>query len=159
MTRYFMTIPEAVQLILLASSIGKARDIFILDMGKPVRIIDLAEKMIRLSGLEPRRDIEIEITGLRPGEKLSEELLSDGETAVPTEFERILKIDYDRDRYNRTILSGIDSLVALIEAGDEGALRQRLSAITQGRGSQRVRTQAKERSTVASQAMRIISAG
>jgi FlaA1/EpsC-like NDP-sugar epimerase len=82
--RYFMTIPEAAQLVLQASAIGTGGDVFVLDMGEPVRILDLARRMIHLAGKEvrdeahPHGDIEIRITGLRPGEKLSEELLSDG---------------------------------------------------------------------------------
>src|SRR5690606_24509688 len=76
-TRYFMTIPEAVGLILQCGVFAKGGEVFILDMGEPVRIVDLAEKMISLAGLKPHEDIKIEITGLRPGEKLFEELLVD----------------------------------------------------------------------------------
>ncbi|MDD4783728.1 MAG: nucleoside-diphosphate sugar epimerase/dehydratase, partial [Syntrophaceticus sp.] len=79
MVRYFMTIPEAVQLIVQAGSFAKGGELFVLDMGEPVRILDLAEDMIRLSGLTPGKDIEIKITGMRPGEKLREELFTDQE--------------------------------------------------------------------------------
>jgi FlaA1/EpsC-like NDP-sugar epimerase len=87
--RFFMTIPEAVQLVLQASASSRGGDIFHLDMGEPVRIADLAENMIRLSGFEPGRDIEIKYVGLRPGEKLYEELLVDGEDIEPTEHPRV----------------------------------------------------------------------
>lgn len=88
--RYFMTIPEACQLVLEAGSMGKGGEIFVFDMGKPVKIIDLAKKMIRLAGLEPELDIEIKIVGLRPGEKLFEELLNDSATTLPTHHEKIM---------------------------------------------------------------------
>lgn len=89
-TRFFMTIPEAVQLVLEAGAMGKGNDIFAFDMGQQVRISDLAEQMIRLSGLEPGQDIEILYTGLRPGEKLYEEVLATEENTVPTHHEKIL---------------------------------------------------------------------
>jgi len=87
--RYFMTIPEATQLVLQAGSMGNSSEILVLDMGEPVRIIDLAEELIRLSGLTPYEDIDIVVTGLRPGEKLFEELLIDGEGIMPTAHTKI----------------------------------------------------------------------
>ncbi|MBQ9459653.1 MAG: polysaccharide biosynthesis protein, partial [Oscillospiraceae bacterium] len=87
--RYFMTIPEAAQLVLEAGAMAHQSQIFVLDMGEPVRILDLAEKMIRLSGLEPYRDIQIEEIGLRPGEKLYEELLMDTDDLLETENSKI----------------------------------------------------------------------
>lgn len=87
--RYFMTIPEATQLVLQAGSMGSGSEILVLDMGDPVRIIDLAEELIRLSGLTPYEDIDIVVTGLRPGEKLFEELLIDGEGILPTAHKKI----------------------------------------------------------------------
>lgn len=98
--RYFMTIPEACQLVLEAATIGNGGEIFIFDMGLPVKIADLAKKMIRLSGLEPGVDIQIEYTGLRPGEKLFEELLNDEELVKPTSHDKIMianvrEYDYD----------------------------------------------------------------
>ncbi len=88
--RYFMTIPEACQLVLQAGTMGKGGEIFIFDMGKPVRILDMAERMIRLSGFQPYKDIDIQITGLRPGEKLYEELLSDTAESLPTFHSKIM---------------------------------------------------------------------
>ena len=88
--RYFMTIPEACQLVLEAGTIGNGGEIFIFDMGMPVKIADLAKKMIRLSGLEPGIDIQIEYTGLRPGEKLYEELLNNEELVKPTSHDKIM---------------------------------------------------------------------
>jgi FlaA1/EpsC-like NDP-sugar epimerase len=89
MRRYFMTIPEASQLVLQASTMGKGSEIFVLDMGQPVRIVDLARNMIQLSGKQPDVDIEIRFTGLRPGEKLFEELLTKGENILATYHEKI----------------------------------------------------------------------
>ena len=89
-TRFFMTIPEACQLVLEAGSMGKGGEIFVFDMGKPVPIVDLARKMIRLYGLVPGIDIEIKFTGLRPGEKLYEELLTDSENTMQTYHEKIM---------------------------------------------------------------------
>ncbi len=102
MTRYFMTIPEAVQLVLQAGAIAGGGEIFVLDMGAPVKIVDLARDMIRLSGLEPDEDIEIEYTGVRPGEKMYEELLTAEENNTSTSHERIFiaqagnGMDYDK---------------------------------------------------------------
>ena len=88
-TRYFMTIPEASRLVLQAQAIGRSGDIFVLEMGEPVRIVDLARKMIALSGVPA----DIEFVGLRPGEKLHEELVSQTEKLIPSEREKILRVD------------------------------------------------------------------
>jgi FlaA1/EpsC-like NDP-sugar epimerase len=85
-----MTIPEACDLVLQAGAMGKGGEIFVFDMGQPVKIVDLALRMIKLSGLEPNVDIKIIYTGLRPGEKLYEELLSDDATTMPTHHEKIM---------------------------------------------------------------------
>jgi FlaA1/EpsC-like NDP-sugar epimerase len=89
-TRYFMTIPEACQLVLEAGTMGQGGEIFLFDMGKSMKVLDLARKMIWLSGLEPDRDIEIHFTGLREGEKLFEELLTNQENTIPTHHKKIL---------------------------------------------------------------------
>ena len=104
-TRYFMTIPEAVMLVLQAGAIGKGGELFLLDMGEPVRIADLARNMIRLSGFVPDRDIKIEYIGLRPGEKLNEELLIDGEGIVDTPYEKI-KVCNTFSRVDEEVLFG-----------------------------------------------------
>ena len=117
MTRYFMTIPEAVQLVIEATGIADGGDIFVLDMGEPVRIMDLAENMIRLSGHEPGRDISIEVVGIRPGEKLHEELFNLDETVQSTRFGGILRATrpgLDPDALQR----GLGVLEALVEEGD-----------------------------------------
>src|SRR3954463_10878695 len=92
MTRFFMTIPEAVSLIVQAGSIGRSGQVFVLDMGEPVSIVELAKNMIRLSGKEPDRDIAIDFTGVRPGEKLHEELWGEGETVDATAHSKILAV-------------------------------------------------------------------
>ncbi|HWQ22551.1 MAG TPA: nucleoside-diphosphate sugar epimerase/dehydratase [Gaiellaceae bacterium] len=127
MTRYFMTIPEAVQLVVQAGAIGGRGQIYVLDMGEPVRIVDLAETMIRLSGKEPGRDIRIEFVGARPGEKLHEELWSETETVVPSEHEAILLVTrppIDPD----WLEDELDALARLVEAGETLELIGRLNA-------------------------------
>lgn len=111
-TRYFMTIPEACQLVLEAGALGKGGEILMFDMGKPVKIADLAYSMIRLSGLEPEKDIRIVYTGLRPGEKLYEELLYDKEKGQPTHHP---KISIAKVRYNR-LTDVLDNLASLADS-------------------------------------------
>jgi FlaA1/EpsC-like NDP-sugar epimerase len=116
-TRYFMTIPEAVQLVLQASALpDAARRICMLDMGEPVRIVELAENLIRLSGLEPYRDVPILFTGLRPGEKLHEELMSDLESTIPTALAKI-RIVRTADPDPEALVSGLDRMGAAVEVG------------------------------------------
>jgi len=105
-TRYFMTIPEACQLVLEAGAMGKGGEIYVFDMGQPIKIADFARKMIKLSGKTVGKDIQLEFTGLRPGEKLYEELLSSEENTIPTHHKRIMvaKVrEYDLDEVNRDI--------------------------------------------------------
>ncbi len=120
-TRFFMTIPEACQLVLQAGAIGKGGEIFVFDMGESVKIKDLASKMLQLAGLEEGKDIKIKYTGLRPGEKLYEELLNESENTLPTHHEKILKAQiaaYPAGRF-RSDFEALDSLAA---SGDLSAL-------------------------------------
>ena len=119
-TRFFMTIPEACQLILQAGAMGKGGEIFILDMGTSIKIDDMARDLIRLSGFEPDVDIKIEYVGLRPGEKLYEELITEGENIAPTHHEKIMVfkgIECDLQRLN----DKVDTLahLAVEQMGDQ----------------------------------------
>jgi len=116
-TRFFMTIPEAVQLVLEAGAMGKGGEIFAFDMGESVRIADLARNMIRLSGYEPDKEIQILFTGLRPGEKLFEEVLSNQEQTIPTHHKGIL-IARVRECEFEQVRQGIDELIALFDEQD-----------------------------------------
>jgi FlaA1/EpsC-like NDP-sugar epimerase len=118
-TRYFMTIPEACQLVLEAGFMGKGGEIFVFDMGKPVKIVDLAMNMIRLSGLEPGKDIRIEYTGLRPGEKLYEELLSTREEILPTHHEKIKIAKVEKSDFKTEVLKVIVSLKNLYDLSEQ----------------------------------------
>jgi FlaA1/EpsC-like NDP-sugar epimerase len=110
--RYFMTIPEACQLVLEAGGMGKGGEIYIFDMGKPVKIIDLARKMIQLAGYEPEKEIGIKIVGLRPGEKLYEELLNDTSKTLPTHHEKIMIAQEDEENCCEMI-SAIEELITI----------------------------------------------
>ncbi len=123
MTRFFMSIPEASQLVLAAAAMGEGGEVFVLDMGTPLRILELAEKMIRLSGLEPHEDIEIMFTGVRPGEKLAEELAHTGEELNPTSNPKIFVCRvpaFDAARFR----AGMIRLQELADAEDEPGLRR-----------------------------------
>ena len=117
-TRFFMTIPEACQLVLEAGASGKGGEIFIFDMGKPVKILDLVRKMIQLSGLTPEKDIRITFTGLRPGEKLYEELLNVEENTIHTHHPLIL-IAKVRESNLAEVRQDIDALTLLVTTGNE----------------------------------------
>ena len=115
-TRYFMTIPEAAQLVIQAGSLGDGGEVFVLDMGEPVKIMELAEDLIELSGLEVGKDIEIEVVGLRPGEKLYEELLNEDEDNLATEHERIFITNLNSCDWKK-LSSSIKRLENLIDKG------------------------------------------
>jgi FlaA1/EpsC-like NDP-sugar epimerase len=117
-TRYFMTIDEACQLVLEAGAMGKGGEIFVFDMGKPVKIIDLATNMIRLSGFVPNVDINIEFTGLRPGEKLYEELLADKENTQPTHHQKIMIAKATHD-FDNSKIKLLDDLVVFIKDNNQ----------------------------------------
>jgi FlaA1/EpsC-like NDP-sugar epimerase len=112
MKRYFMTIPEAVSLVLQASILGEGGEVFVLDMGQPVHIVDIAEELIRLHGLEPYKDIDIEFTGLRPGEKLFEEILTAEEGTDSSRHEKVF-IARNSAKY---CLADIDDILAEFSA-------------------------------------------
>jgi len=126
MIRYFMTIPEAVQLILQAGALASRGEIFVLDMGEPVSIMDLATTLIRLSGLQPYVDIDIKITGMRPGEKLYEELLTDEENVNATTHERIFVAkpsSLDRALLQKTITAFDEDPTLILPRDQETATR------------------------------------
>ena len=133
MTRYFMTIPEAVQLIIrsgsLASGGARGADVFVLDMGEPVKIVELARAMIELSGLDPDRDVEIEIVGRRAGEKLHEELFNGYERACPTEAEKIMLADRET-LAPETVEAMFDEIGLLVLEGDAAGLAARVSELS-----------------------------
>jgi FlaA1/EpsC-like NDP-sugar epimerase len=127
MTRYFMTIPEAVQLVIRAGDIGAGKgEVFVLDMGDPVKIVDLAHNMIRLAGYEPEQDIAIEFTKPRPGEKLHEVLFSSGEDVQPTAARRINRAVREKPIDPEWVESTLVSLEHLVLAGDEANLAERV---------------------------------
>ena len=126
-TRFFMTIPEACQLVLEAGTMGEGSEIFVFDMGESVKIIDLAKKMIQLSGMELGTDIEIKITGLRPGEKLYEELLAKEENTLTTHHPQILKAKMREEESDQ--ISKIVDLIELFGAQDNDEMVRRMKAI------------------------------
>ncbi|MCS7303587.1 MAG: polysaccharide biosynthesis protein [Thermoguttaceae bacterium] len=128
MCRYFMTIPEAAKLVIQAGAIGRSGEILLLDMGEPVRILDLAEDMIRLSGLRPGVDIDIVFTGIRPGEKLSEELHLPGEKRLPTSHPKILLADCTR-RDPQAVRAAILRLEQLAEQHQDQAILRALEEL------------------------------
>ncbi len=152
MTRYFMTIPEAVQLIIRSGSLARGKrasraqaarrvagaamdacaEVFVLDMGEPVRILELARAMIELSGLDPDRDVHIEIVGRRPGEKLNEELFNDYEQARPTEAEKILLAERE-PLGGEAVESMFSEIGLLVLEGDAAGLAAKVSELSAAR--------------------------
>ena len=136
-TRFFMTIPEAAQLVLQAGALGEGGETFILDMGTPVKIVDMARDLIRLSGKEPDTDVEIVFTGLREGEKLYEELITRGEGIVATAHEKIMVLkagdDWDglggQEPYRDRLTTRINELAAMAQGYDGCAIRLKIQEI------------------------------
>lgn len=127
-TRYFMTISEACRLILQAGAMGKGGEIFILDMGTPIKITNMARDLIRLSGFKPDEDIEIKFVGLRPGEKLHEELITEGEGIIQTGYEKIFVLK-GNDCDLVTLNQKIEELIKLAHEQDASAIKTKLREI------------------------------
>jgi len=129
MKRYFMTIPEAVSLVLQASTMGEGGEVFVLDMGEPVKITDIAEELIRIHGMEPYKDIDIEFTGLRPGEKLFEEILTAEEGTVASKHEKVF-VAKNSEKYSlediKEILKEFRELIVKPSIGNDGKVRELL---------------------------------
>lgn len=132
MKRYFMTIPEAVHLVLQAAAMGQGGEMFILNMGEQVRVYELAEDLIRLSGLEPGKDIEIAFTGIRPGEKLREELWDERSNLKPTAHPEILRMVRDEPVYGHTLEKTVNELIQLAREGDATAILTLIDQIVPG---------------------------
>ena len=136
-TRFFMTIPEASQLILQAGALGVGGELFILEMGTPVKIADMARDLIRLSGKEPDRDIQIQFVNLRPGEKLYEELITSGEGIVATAHEKILVLKSkdcfnehsDQTHYQQWLMTHLEELYRVSHTFDAFAIKAKFKEI------------------------------
>ena len=132
MQRYFMTIPEAVHLVLQASAMGKGGEVFVLNMGEQIRIYDLAQDLIRLSGLEPGKDIQIIFTGIRPGEKLSEALWDEGTDYVPTLHPDVLRLNENGISNNIDLQASVSDLIELSQQSDPDQIVNMLNRIVPG---------------------------
>jgi FlaA1/EpsC-like NDP-sugar epimerase len=127
MTRFFMTIPEAVSLVVQAGALGAGGEVFVLDMGEPMKILELAYNMIRLSGLEPERDVKVEFTGVRPGEKISEELFESDELPQATPHPKIVRAD-SKFLHADVVLRDVSELERLAIEGDGPGIRECLKS-------------------------------
>jgi len=132
MQRYFMTIPEAVHLVLQASAMGKGGEVFVLNMGEQIRIFDLAQDLIRLSGLEPGKDIDIVFTGIRPGEKLSEALWDEGADYVPTLHPDVLRLNENEVSTSIDLQGAVTDLIKLARESDPDKIVMMLNQIVPG---------------------------
>ncbi len=132
MRRYFMTIPEAVYLVLQSASLGSGGETFVLNMGQQIRILDLAEDLIRLSGLTPGRDIEIVFTGVRPGEKLSEDLWDEGSAFQPTAHPDIFNLEVQDELHGEALQQSVDELGRLAREGDTTSVVRLLDELIPG---------------------------
>jgi len=129
MTRYFMTIPEAVQLVIRTGSLGRGGEVFVLEMGEPVSILQLARDMIELSGLRPERDIAVEVVGRRPGEKLHEELFNPYERPQPTPAEKIMLAEREK-LAPATVAAVFDEIGLLVLEGDAAGLAAKVAELS-----------------------------
>ncbi len=127
-TRYFMTIPEASRLILQAGALGQGGEVFVLDMGTPIRIVDMARELIKRSGYEPDKDIEIKFVGLRPGEKLYEELIAAGEEVIKTSHEKIVVLKQNECDFP-SLKAAISMLLRAAEDRDAAGIKRCLQEI------------------------------
>jgi FlaA1/EpsC-like NDP-sugar epimerase len=132
MTRYLMSISEAALLVMQASATGESGEIFVLDMGKPVKVLDFAKDLIKLHGLEPDVDIPIVITGIRPGEKLYEEYLNPEEKGRPSRHERIFISEERKGLSPEALFSFLNKLELLSESGDSAEIRSVLKQMIPG---------------------------
>jgi FlaA1/EpsC-like NDP-sugar epimerase len=132
MERYFMTIPEAVHLVLQASAMGKGGEVFVLNMGEQIRIYDLAQDLIRLSGLEPGKDIEIVFTGIRPGEKLSEALWDEGADYISTVHPDVLRLNENEALTTVDLETAVNTLIEMGKNGDPDQIVAILNSIVPG---------------------------
>ncbi len=132
MRRYFMTIPEAVHLVLQASAMGKGGEVFVLNMGEQIRILDLAQDLIRLSGLEPEKDIEIVFTGIRPGEKLSEALWDEGADYISTQHPDVLRLDENEILSSAELKAATSELIEMGKNCDPDQIVSKLNQTVPG---------------------------